>query len=241
MSYIKKRVSRKATAPQEILTDQKSLANWIRDNSNLIVYTVGGLLFVLFIYVGISWMKNQKNTAANEALSQALKLYKTSVTPYDLAMEGSEEQLLLALESLTEVAREYPDRPQGQSATLYRARILYLLGRYQESADTVEKLVARNREMVVSLNAYYLLARNYEALGDLTRAIETYQVARDHAAGDMTAVIDIDLARCYELTGDREKAITMYKSLRKAFPDTVFALRAEKKLATLGVLDQESL
>jgi len=238
MSYIKKRVPRKpGMTPQEILADQKTLASWFTDNVNLIVYASGAILLVIVITFGALWMKGEKKDDANSALSGAMALYLVTV----VEMETSTEELELALESLSEVASAHADVTQGHTAALFKANVLYRLERYQEAAATLEELDARNHELVREINGYYLLARSYEAMGDFKKAIESYQVAKDRARGDMGAVIDNDLARCSELSGEVDTAISIYKKIMSEYPDTVFATRAEKKLATLGVLEQETL
>ena len=242
MSYIKKRVPRKpGMTPQEIIADQRTLANWFTENVNLIVYASGAILFVLVITLGIVWMKGEKKEAANSALSSAMAMYQTTVAQIKEDSDTGTEKLELALESLNEVASEYASAPQGQTASLFKANVLYRLGRYQEAAATIEELDARNHELVSDINAFYLLARSYEAMEDFNMAIESYQVAKGRSLGDMSAVIDIDLARCHELSGDMETAISIYREILSEYPDTIFANRAEKKLATLGIMDQEAL
>ncbi len=242
MSYIKKRIPRKpGMTPQEIIADQRTLANWFTENVNLIVYASGAILFVLVITLGIVWMKGEKKEAANSALSSAMAMYQTTVAQIKEDSDTGTEKLELALESLNEVASEYASAPQGQTASLFKANVLYRLGRYQEAAATIEELDARNHELVSDINAFYLLARSYEAMEDFNMAIESYQVAKGRSLGDMSAVIDIDLARCHELSGDMETAISIYREILSEYPDTIFANRAEKKLATLGIMDQEAL
>ena len=242
MSYIKKRVPRKpGMTPQEIIADQRTLANWFTENVNLIVYASGAILFVLVITLGIVWMKGEKKEAANSALSSAMAMYQTTVAQIKEDSDTGTEKLELALESLNEVASEYASAPQGQTASLFKANVLYRLGRYQEAAATIEELDARNHELVNDINAFYLLARSYEAMEDFNMAIESYQVAKGRSLGDMSAVIDIDLARCHELLGDMETAISIYREILSEYPDTIFANRAKMKLATLGIMDQEAL
>lgn len=242
MSYVKKRVQRKpGRAPQDIIADQKTLASWISDNVNTIIYAAGAILLVLVITLGLTWMKGKKREAANSALSSAMAVYQTTVAKLDEEPDVANEKLEQALESLNQVASEYAGAPQGQTAMLFKANVLFRLGRYQEAVGTIEEVDVKNRELVGGINAYYLLARSYEAMEDFDKAVEIYQKARKRALGNMSAVIDIDLARCHELSGDREAALAIYQKILSEYPDTVFATRAEKKLATLGFIDQETL
>ncbi len=242
MSYIKKRVPRKpGSTTQEILADQRNLSHWFTENLRTVVFATGAVLLVLVITLGITWMKRVKGQAATEALSGAMALYKVTVDEINDEAYAATKDLLLALESLDKVASEYDGSPQGDSASLFRANVLFRLERYEEAAETIKTLNVSNPTMAGDVNTYYLLARSYEAMGDLGKAIETYRESSKHASGDMSAVIEIDLARCHELIGEKETAISIYRDILSEYPDTVFATRAEKKLATLGVADQETL
>lgn len=242
MSYIKKRVPRKpGMTPQEIIADQRTLANWFTENINLIVYASGGILLVLVVTLGLVWLKGTKREAANSALSSAMAMYQTTVAQIEEDPDTETLKLEQALESLNEVSSEYPRAPQGHAASLFKANVLYRLERYQEAVATIRELDARNHELVSDINAYYLLARSYEAMEDFKMAIESYQVAKERAQGDMSAVIEIDLARCHELSGDTETAVSIFREILSKYPSTVFAARAEKKLATLGITDLETL
>lgn len=242
MSYVKKRVQRKpGKTPQDIVADQKTLASWFSENINMIVYAAGAVLLVMVITLGLTWMKGKKREAANSALSRAMAVYQTTVARIDDEPDAAKEKLEEALITLNEVGSKYAGAPQGHTASLFKANVLFRLGRYQEAVETIKEVDARNHELVGDINAYYLLARSYEAMGDFNKAIETYRESKKRAVGNMSAVIDIDLARCHELSGDRETAVSLYREILSEYPDTVFATRAEKKLATLGFIDQETL
>jgi tetratricopeptide (TPR) repeat protein len=243
MSYIKKRKSKKhGITPQEIITDERTLTHWISENVNTLIYTGGTILFVLIIAFGFVWMKTQKARAASEDLAGALSFYWSTV-----AQMPSDEpdldtmKLEQALETFTDVAERHRKAMQGQSAFLYRANVLYRLGRFEEAALTLEEVDSRNAVVFSDIDARYLLAKCYEALGQYGKAIEVYSRMRGRALGEMQAVLAIDIARCSELTGDVQQAISQYQEVITDFPDSVFAVRSEKKLATLGVIVREEL
>jgi tetratricopeptide (TPR) repeat protein len=242
MSYIKKRVPRKpGPTPQEILADEKSLANWFSRNKNLVVYGSGAAVLILLLFLGTTWTKNQKRDNANAALSNAMAMYQATVAQMPEETENYDEKLSTALESLDNVISDFSGTPQGQAAALFKANVLFRLGRYEEAATTVENLIKEHAKAARTVNAYYLLARSYEATDDYAPAIKAYEASREMAEGTLVAVIDIDLARCHELAGEKEAAIAIYEQVLSEFPDTVFSNRADKKLAILGVTDQETL
>ena len=243
MSYIKRRkAGKQGLTTQEIIADQKNLANWLKANVNTIVYAAGAVLFILFVVLGVTWMKSEKKEGANKAFSTALAVYQNTI--YQLPSEDPDldrMNLEQALDRFSDVALEYNDTLQGQSAFLYKANILYRLGRYEEAAATVEELRTRNPDLVSEVNGSYLLARSYEAMEEYNQAIGVYSQLRDRTSGDMEAVLGIDIARCQEISGNTEAAVNLYREILSEYPYSVFGLRAEKKLATLGVIEKEVL
>jgi predicted TPR repeat methyltransferase len=57
----------------------------------------------------------------------------------------------------------------------------------------------------------------------------------------MKAVLGIDIARCQEISGNTEAAVNLYREILSENPYSNFGLRAEKKLATLGVIEKGAL
>ena len=243
MSYIRKRKAKgSGIIPKEILSDERSLTSWISENTNKLIYGGGVVLLILFISFGYIWIKARNAKVAGEDLANALRFYWSAVasTPTDDPASDA-FHLEQTLGRFTEVAQKYPKAVQGQTASLYRAGVLFQLGRYQEAAGILEDLESANPSILPDLNASLLLARSFEAQGEFEKAIGVYSSLRDSAVGDMKAVLAVDLARCRELTGDIDGAISIYRELKTGFPDSIFATRAEKKLAILGAAGREEL
>ena len=78
-------------------------------------------------------------------------------------------------------------------------------------------------------------------MGEYGKAIDVLSRAREGSTGDLRAVLAIDIARCSELSGNVDQAISLYREILTDFPGSVFAVKSEKKLITLGVLDQEEI
>jgi tetratricopeptide (TPR) repeat protein len=241
MSYIRKRKSKKSgIIPQEIIADERSLSQWVHENAKKLIYGGGTILLILAISFGYVWVKARNARLAGEDLSSALRFYWSVMASIPTDDPGSDTvQLEQALANFTDVAGKHGKAVQGLTASLYRAGLLYHLGRYQETAQVLEELQSENPATFSDLNASLLLASSYEAQGDFEKAIGVYSSMRDHAVGDLKALLTVDIARCSELTGNIERTIALYRELETGFPGTIFAARAEKKLAILGAIDRE--
>lgn len=243
MSYIKKRKSKKiGTIVPEIMTDERTFSEWMSDHANTLIYAGGAILFVLFISLGLFWAKSHKEKVASEDMNNALRLYWNTIAqqPSDDPEAGS-SALESTLGTFSEVADNYGKNVQGKAAVVYSSRVLYRLGRYAEAAQLMEKIRTRDPQFTSDINAVYLLGKCYEASGDFTKAMDAYSSMRDSAVGEMKAVLDLDIARCSELTGDTDRAITLYEEIKADFPDSVFAAKSGKKLVTLGVFSREEI
>jgi tetratricopeptide (TPR) repeat protein len=243
MSYIRKRKSKKAgTVVQEIIADERNLSSWISENVNTLIYVGGAVLFVLFISLGVVWVKSQRAQAASEDLAGALRFYWNTIA---LQPSGEPETdkvgLEQALQNFIAVSEEHDGRLQGQTAAVYRSRVLYKLGRYGEAAAILEQLETENTGLLTDINAHYLLAKSFEASGEYEKAIGVYSRMRDGSVEEMRAVLAIDIARCSEIIGDVEQAISLYREILTEYPESVFAVKSEKKLVTLGVFNREEI
>jgi len=243
MSYIIKRKSKKSRIiPQEVLADKQSLTSWISDNATRLIYGGGVILLVLFISFGYVWVKAKNARLAGEDLSYALRSYwsvmAVSTTDDPAADTVNLEQ---ALANFTDVAERHAKAVQGRTASLYRAGVLHHLERYEEAAGILEGIQSESPSAFTDLNARQLLARCYEAQGEFEKAIGVYSSMRDNAFGDMKAVLAVDIARCSELRGDIDRAVSLYRELKSEFPESIFSMRADKKLALLGIDEQEEL
>jgi len=242
-SYIKKRIpKKKAAEPDEILTLTSQISDRIGDNMNLIIYTVGAVLFVAIISLGMMWLKGKKEESATRALLEVQAAYGQKAGVESAAeVEITADGLRESLAGFREVLSEYPDKVQGKSAALYAANILFQLGSYQEAASMVGDLISRDPAFANDLNAPYLMARALEGSGDYKSALDAYDGILKRTREDLRALLMMDMARCHELSGDSASAIEIYRSVVEQFQDSVFAVKADTKLAILGVQAEESL
>ena len=244
MSYVKKRIPRKkAKDPDEILSYSNRVMNLTKENINTIIYAGGAILFVAVIVFGMMWSRSNRERDAHEALRVAMSTYLAS-TLTDTSSETGEAKdpdLAIPLEAFQGVAEEYRGTNQGASAAYFTANLLYRMGRYPEAEETARSLMAGNPDFAARVNVEVLLARILEVKEDYVAAAEIYGGAADRSIGDMRATLMMDAARCYEFSGDRERAVDLYRSVVSDFAETGFSMRADTKLAILGVRAEQPL
>ena len=247
MSYIKKRKpSTRATSPDEIVSKTDAALDWASQNSNLIIYLTAAVLFIVIISFGIIWVKGNREKTAEDAFYKALSVYNVQVAPGTEDPDESgrlrqpgEAELLKALEAFQDVYKNHRNSPQGEAARLYSANVLYRLGRYLDSIEIIEELLDDQSKLAHDINVQYLLARSFEASKSYDRAIGTYSLLMEMSGNDMKGVIMMDLARCLELQGDTDLAVDKYREVLSLYESSSLSIKAEKKLALLGVFPEE--
>ncbi len=223
---------------EPVSSGQRAL-DWAHRNSSILIYAGGAVLFLVLVVAGFLLVRGNRVSQANLALLEATSVYQT-LTQGDLPAAGgtgerSPERWQQAADAFDEVADRYPNMAQGKAAVLYRANILFSLGRHQEAASSLEALANRDPRFARRFAADYLLAKCYEAAGDLKHALATYAQVRDRATGDFRGQVLVDMARCHSLAGDSAQAVELYTKVRQDFPDSALSRKADAMLALLGV------
>ena len=244
MTYIKMRVPRKPTKEaDEVLSVFQRGLDWAQENINRIIYVGGAILFIVVISIGYIWVQSNKQEAASQALSSAMTVYRQVIGDKSRSgeVEPGKERLAEALRAFEQVSSEYAGTRQGYEASLFAANIHFRLGNYDDASRIVEELLANDPDFSSKLHVSYFFARILETKGDYTRALEVYSGVLDRATADLRPVVLMDLARCYELAGDIDSAVQKYRTVLNEFESTVYATKADVKLATLGISAEELL
>lgn len=241
MTYIKKRVPKKESKePDEVMTLYQKCLDWADENMKILILSGGAILLAVVLILGYTWVHGNRQKAASQSLAAAINLYRqsTAFKSGDISKgdnQAKDEELNRALAAFKDVASEYPAMKQGKEASLFAANLLFRMGSYDEAGKVVEGLLASDPEFSRQLNVTYFMARILEAKGDYSKAVELYKGVLGRATTDLKPVIMMDLARCYELSGDVDEAIEGYKTILSEFEGTVYANKAEAKLATFGI------
>ena len=176
-------------------------------------------------------MKNrQENSDAALARLGAIASYYDN-GQYQLAVSGVPERNLPGLANIVE---EFGGSPGGEIARFYLADAYYNLGEYGQALDNFENFSAPNP--ILEASRLSGIAACYEALGNHAKAAEYYE--RASAADKEGALAAENLshaARNHALAGDRERAIQLYRRLKKDFPASTFGRDADRFIAELSV------
>ena len=111
-----------------------------------------------------------------------------------------------------------PPKKIAETTTLKKGERSFSKGAFKDALADLKKAVEDNPE---SFKAHYLLAKSYEALGQLDKALPEYQ--RAAKLDPKNAEVHYNLALLYKEEGDAKKAISELEESIRIFPNFVGA------------------
>ena len=207
---------------------------WVKDRSRKLLT---GLIVVVVISaaVAIYWMvTSRRDRSAAEELSQAFKISDAVVANpipanADIAFATEEEKHRRAAEAFEKAARNYPSY-YGDLAR-YQAAVHQLHFDAAKGEATLKEVAAK--DSAVGHQAKLALGEHYEAKGKLDDAVAQYQQLKAKPGEIPPLLIDINLARVYEVQGKTKEAADLYFNVAKESRSTSMGTIAVTRLSVL--------
>lgn len=113
--------------------------------------------------------------------------------------------------------------PRGDKQEYVEARDLFNDGRYQEAQTNLQEYIYKTKNVKRrEARAYRLLGQSYENLGQLAKALETYQEALEFHPQNVPLLLSA--ADLYKRTNLNEQSAALYNRALLAEPDNLQAL-----------------
>lgn len=140
-----------------------------------------------------------------------------------------------ALREYATLLERFPDHDSADDARLARAQMMFAAGDYAGARDEGYLLMDRYTESVLVADAYLLVARAHELLGEFEEGQLAYMhVLERTAAGDERSVRACEGLASLELaSGNAERGIKIYKQLLEEAPTQAARDAREFKLASV--------
>jgi tetratricopeptide (TPR) repeat protein len=192
---------------------------------------IGITAVVVIVLALVVYLKNRSDNDAL-AMAQLGKVHSLfDAGSYQAAIDGVAERNIPGLKSIVD---NYGGTPSGELARFYLATALYELRKYDEALEQFKDFSASDELLVVS--RYAGIAQCLEAKGIYREAAENYEMAATKNVKDVAAAENLNnAARNFALAGDKEKAVELYKRLKKNYPLTTFGREADRYIAELSV------
>jgi len=169
--------------------------------------------------------------------SERASLQLSQVTPlfdggqFQLAIDGVPARNIQGLKAIVD---EGGSTPAGEIARFYLASACLNLGKYQEALEHFEDFSPSDNQLAIS--RYAGIGACLDALGEYADAAASYEKAASVTAEDLRVPEHLsNAARAYARAGEKERALEIYRRLKKNHSSTVYGREADRYIAQLSL------
>lgn len=229
MLKAQKKITKRQLKQDALLTSMVKATTFYEQYKQHLLIAIGAVVVLVGGSIIYSKINAENNEKATTMLSKTMTLYDNS--QYQLAIDGVTERGITGLKSIVE---NYGGTRAGNLARFYLANAYLQLGNHNEALAHLEDFDADEQLLAVSRLAG--IAVCYEAKGEYEKAAEHYERAGVQYPEDVDAAANLNhAADNYALAGKKERAIELYKKIKKEYPTTQFGRDADRYIARLSV------
>jgi tetratricopeptide (TPR) repeat protein len=225
----KKKITKRELKQDALITSYANFTAWYAGHKK----QVGTVLTVAVVVVlGVVVYLNNQATNNEKASTDLAKVYSFfDGGQYQQAIDGIPERNIPGLKSIVE---NYGGTRSGDMARFYLASAYYSMGKYDDALEQFEDTGDLGPRLGVARLSG--MAGCYEARQKYSEAGEYYEKAATAYADDINAAENLNnAARSYASAGNKEKALELYKKLKKSYPTTSFGREADRFISQLSV------
>jgi tetratricopeptide (TPR) repeat protein len=193
--------------------------------------SIGVTAVAVVVIAIVVFMKNRadNNERAVVQLAAVHQLYDDG--QFQMAIDGVPERNVVGLKAIVD---NFGSTRTGDLARFYLADAYFQLGKYAEALEHFEDCSPSDD----LLNASRLagIAASYEALGNHAEAGNYFEraAAKDPTEGSMAEHLH-NAARNYAQAGDKERALDLFRRIKKNYPTTTYGREADRYITQLSV------
>lgn len=223
----KKKISRREIKQDPLIGAYERTQVYYYENKKMIGYAITGLIaLVVLILVYTNNRRANEEKAAAE-LGKVFSLYDAAASnpsQYKLAIEGQPERGIMGLKAIVD---NYGSTASGGLARFYLATAYYNLGQFNDALKYFDDFSTGSDLLTAA--RYAGMGGCYEARGEYAKAASEYDKASS-TAPDPAQIADYlnAAAHCYGRSGDKEKAVNLYKRLKREYPSSEYARDADR-------------
>jgi tetratricopeptide (TPR) repeat protein len=225
----KKKISRRELKEDALVSTYVKVTTIYEENKRNI--SIGLTVLVIAVFAAVIFLKNRadNNEKALTALGAIFESYDAG--QFQTAVDGIPERNVQGLKAIVD---NYGSSPAGDLARFYLAGAYSQLGRYSEALREFEDYSPSGE--LLSVARLSGIGSCQEALGMFREAAAAFEKAATQFPKDISAAENLNnAARNYGQAGEKEKAIDVYKRIKKNYPTTAFARDADRFIAQLSV------
>lgn len=225
----KKKITRKELKQDALITTYAKLTGLYETHKKTLRYSITAVVIVVLVVV--FYINNQKANIekASADLGKVYQYFDNG--QYQVAIDGVPERNIPGLKAIVE---NYGGSTAGELARFYLANSYYQIGKYDEALEEFEAFSPTVELLVISRLSG--IAACYEAKGEYARAAEFFEQAVGVNTNDVNAAENLNsAARNFALAGESERALDLYRKLKKNYPTTSYGREAGRFITQLSV------
>jgi len=225
----KKKISRRELKEDALVATYVKLTSFYEEHKRTISIAVTALVIAVFAVVIYAKNRADNNEKATTALGAIFETYDAG--QYQAAVDGSPEKNVMGLRAIVD---NYGNSAAGDLARFYLAGAYAHLGKYDEALKDYEDFSPTGE--LLSVARLSGIASCEESMGRFREAAASFEKAATQYPKDISAAENLNnAARDYGQAGEKDKAIDLYRRVKKNYPNTAFARDADRFIAQLSV------
>ncbi len=225
----KKKISKREMKEDALVSTYIQVRTFYEEHKRTI--SIALTAFVALVIAAVVYVNNQKASSekATTELGKVIPLYEGG--QYQKAIDGVPEQNIAGLKSLVS---NYGGTHSGDLGRFLLANCYYQLQKYNEALKQFQDFSPSDPLFNASRLAG--VAQCYEALGKYAEAADNFEKAGTKYPQLANAAEYLsDAARNYAIAGQKERAVELYRRVKKNYPTTSFGRDADRFIAELSV------
>jgi tetratricopeptide (TPR) repeat protein len=210
----KKRIAAQTLKRDPLMQQYVNTSSWVKGHSNPILTWLAVAAGVISLAIIVWLFLSNRSDNAAEALATAFRYHNAIVqnplpaklSPGEEAFKTEDEKHREAYKAFEKAASDYPSY-NGEIGR-FLAATHQLFFEPEKAEATLKELSLKDSE--TGARARLALAQRYEATGKLDDAIAEYQKLKAKPYNIPVALIDINLAKVYEMQGKNKEAVDLY-------------------------------
>ena len=225
-----KKIAKKEIKQDALLTAYANATTFYEANKKYVTYGVTALVAIVIAVVVFMNNRKANNEKAASELGRVFAIYDaaaTDVRQFKIAIDGQPERGIMGLKAIVD---NYGSTAAGEMARIYLANAYYATGQYDQALQQYDSFGGSGD--LLKAAAYAGMAMCYEVKHEYSKAASSYEKAASVVSNTTDTPEYLGAAgRCYGLAGEKEKAVMLFKRIKKEFPLSNFARDVERYIS----------
>jgi tetratricopeptide (TPR) repeat protein len=224
----KKKISKREIKEDKLVTTYYQATTWYQSHKKIVSGAITGVVILAIVVVAYTNNVRGSNERATTALGEILPYFDQQ--KFDVAINGNPQENVRGLQA---IVNEYGGTRAGERAKFYLADSYFEQGDYDKALQYY--LDVNVSDEIVTASALAGAGACYEAKGDHEKAAGYYEKAAFRSSKDPNAAENIfHAAQNYGAVGNKEKALDIYKKLKKDYPASTYAREIDRWIAEVN-------